>query len=56
MDKIWNGHESTRDPTMHGDDVENVEAFQGEIDAEMERNEDLADNDYQGATVEDDPC
>lgn len=52
----WDGHESTRDPTMHGDDVEDVEAFQEEISAEMERNDDLADNDYAGITPDDAHC
>mgnify|MGYP001008433903 CR=1 FL=1 len=52
--KNWDGHENTRDITMHGDDVEDVQAFQSDINAEMERNVDLADNDYPGAEPEDD--
>ncbi len=57
MDKvIWDGHQSTRDPTMGDRDAENPEKFQEEISAEMERNEDMADNEYEGATGKGETC
>lgn len=55
-EETWSGHQSTRDATMGDSDAENPEEFREQISAEMERNEDMADNHYKGATEEDGSC